>query len=85
VVQYFRAGWVWLTYHTEQRGRIGDGAPHNFLHSFACPLGKRGAEIGDELIEIEHARFSWFQAKHGVWAQSWFKKPAAINDNAIYD
>ena len=55
-VQHLDARLVRLADRAHQRGGVGDGARHDLLHGLPRLLGKRGAKIGDELVEVEHGR-----------------------------
>ena len=55
-VQHLDARLVRLADRAHQRGGVGDGARHDLLHGLPRLLGKRGAKIGDELVEVEHDR-----------------------------
>src|SRR4029453_15671567 len=53
-VKHLDARIIRLADRAHQRGGVGDGARHDLLHGLPGPLGKRGAKIGDELVEVEH-------------------------------
>ena len=53
-MQHLDARLVGLADGAHQLGGVGDGARHDLLHGLPRFLGKRGAKIGDELVEVEH-------------------------------